>query len=261
MNFAFDLISDLHIETWPTFDWEGQATSQMCVVAGDVSRDHEVLRSTLTHLSKCYQGVLYIDGNDEYKDHWDNITTVTQDIHHIIDSIPGVVYLQDNVVIANDTAFLATNGWWDWNFDTSIELDQSYNWFTDKYKCGRHVPHVIQGLAENDFRYLYSSVGKLQTHVDVKNIVIVTHTVPSLELINHDTSLEGTYRVNTMGNSMMRQILNADTQGKIKTWCMGHYHSSIDRVWDGVRYVNNCRGRGDTDWRQSAYYPRRIEVS
>ena len=41
MKFAFDLISDLHIETWPDFDWTGQATSPYCVVAGDVARDRD----------------------------------------------------------------------------------------------------------------------------------------------------------------------------------------------------------------------------
>jgi hypothetical protein len=27
-----------------------------------------------------------------------------------------------------------------------------------------------------------------------------------------------------------------------------------------VRFVNNCRGRGDTDWRQFVYHPRRIVI-
>jgi hypothetical protein len=34
----------------------------------------------------------------------------------------------------------------------------------------------------------------------------------------------------------------------------------VDRDLHGIRYVNNCRGRGDTEWSQSVYYPRRITV-
>ena len=50
MEFNFDLISDLHIETWPTFDWTGQATSPYCLVVGDVARDRKLLMETLKHL-------------------------------------------------------------------------------------------------------------------------------------------------------------------------------------------------------------------
>ena len=57
MEFAFDLISDLHIETWPGFDWSNQATSPYCVVAGDIARDRKGLIETLKHLGRCYQGV------------------------------------------------------------------------------------------------------------------------------------------------------------------------------------------------------------
>ena len=46
MQFAFDLISDLHVETWDSFDWTGQATSPYCVVAGDVARDRQRLLDT-----------------------------------------------------------------------------------------------------------------------------------------------------------------------------------------------------------------------
>ena len=40
MTIAFDLISDLHLETWDKpLNFSGQATSPVCVVAGDISRD------------------------------------------------------------------------------------------------------------------------------------------------------------------------------------------------------------------------------
>ena len=40
MKIHFDLISDLHIDSWDeTFSWEGKATSPYAVVIGDVSRE------------------------------------------------------------------------------------------------------------------------------------------------------------------------------------------------------------------------------
>ena len=82
MTFAFDLISDLHVETWDTFDWTGQATSPYCVVAGDVARDRQRLLDVLTHLGQCYPGgVFYVDGNEEHKDYRVGRIEVTFLIH------------------------------------------------------------------------------------------------------------------------------------------------------------------------------------
>jgi len=67
MSFAFDLISDLHVETWGDFIWTGQATSPYCVVAGDIARDRNVVIDALKHLGQCYQAVFYVDGNDEHR--------------------------------------------------------------------------------------------------------------------------------------------------------------------------------------------------
>ena len=87
------------------------------------------------------------------------------------------------------------------------------------------------------------------------------YTVPNAELINHDLDLVNTHHFNCMGNRLMRLVLSNDTEHKIDTWCFGHYHRSVDRIIDNVRYVNNCRGRGDTEHRQHVYYPKRIEIA
>ena len=80
MTFAFDLISDLHIETWTEFDWTGQATSPYCIVSGDVCRDRSVLVDVLTHLGQCYAAVFYIDGNDEHRYYLEDLGESYQDL-------------------------------------------------------------------------------------------------------------------------------------------------------------------------------------
>lgn len=260
MTLAFDLISDLHVESWDSFDWSGQATSPICVIAGDIARDPTRFRDTVEHISKNYQVTMVIDGNEEHKYNWDGLTSNTDDMQELLKDIPKVVYLHNNVVILNGVAFLGTNGWWSWDFDPSIDESQCFSWFCSSYHCNSTVPHLIKGLSRMEVQYLTNSIAQLQTHPEVKRIVIVTHTVPAVDLIEHDASLSGSYRINGMGTSM-RSALEADTQNKVRHWCMGHYHGSIDQIWDGVRYVNNPRGRGDTVWRQVAYYPKRIEVS
>ena len=261
MTFAFDLISDLHIETWDNFDWTGQATSPYCIVAGDVARDRTVLVETLGHLGRCYPGgVFYIDGNDEHFYYIDSLGRSYRELSYVTKNIDNVVYMQDNVVIINGVAIIATNGWWGFDFDESLDYDQSKAWFKEKMNVIDSAASAVAGVSYNDANYLINSINKLQTHQDVKAIVIVTHTLPIPELVSHDPDLVDTWRFNTLGNKHMRLALDEDTENKVKVWCFGHYHRPVDRDFNGLRFVNNCRGRGDTPFKQVAYYPKRIEI-
>ena len=260
MEFSFDLISDLHVETWNDFDWTGQATSPYCVVAGDVCRDRSVLKDVLTHLGQCYAAVFYIDGNDEHKHNMTNLGNSYKDLSKRVRKVKNCVYLQDNVVVVDGVAILGTNGWWGFNFDVSINPEESAAWYADKEGINRQTIESIKSMSTTDANYMIASVKRLQTHQDVKKIVMVTHTVPHPSLIEHDVQLNGSLRFNTMGNRFMQYALDADTESKIHTWCFGHYHGDVDQVHNGVRYVNNCRGRGNTPWSKYVYHPKRISV-
>lgn len=261
MQFAFDLISDLHIETWGEFDWTAQATSPVCVVAGDVCQDRALLLKTLRHLGSCYQVVFYIDGNDEHRDHMEHLDVSYQRLSQQIELIPNVVYLQDNVVVIDGVAIVGTSGWWAFDFDASVATAESTTWYAERHGFSIQTIRSIVQNALGDALYMGASVKRLQTHLDVKKIVMVTHTVPDPALVAHDIDLENSLRLNTIGNRYMMQALAADTEKKIHTWCFGHYHGSVDQIRGGVRFVNNCRGRGDTKYCQHVYYPRRIVVN
>lgn len=260
MSFAFDLISDLHVETWDQFDWQYQATSPVCVVAGDVARDRDIVIRTLRHLGKCYQAVFYIDGNDEHFNYYEDLGSSYSDLVRRIKHIPNVVYLQDNVVIVDGVAILGTNGWWGFDFDLGIDSEQSAQWVQDRYHLSESATKSIARMSNLDATYMMSSVAKLQTHKEVRKIVMVTHTVPDPALIAHDIELDGSMRFNTMGNRLMMQAMAADTENKLHTWCFGHYHGSVDQTRSGIRFINNCRGRGDTPYAKTVYYPQRIVV-
>ena len=260
MSFAFDLISDIHTETWPDFNWTGRATSPYCVVAGDLARDREAVTNTLRHLGQCYQAVFYVDGNDEHRYFYDDLNNSYADLASRIRKIPNVVFLQDNVVVVDGVAILGTNGWWTYDFDPGIDTEQTSQWFQEQTGVNNLVTRCVNRMAMTDATYMLSSVRRLQTHNDVKKIVCVTHTVPNSSLVSHDIGLANTFRFKTMGNSLMMRALAADTEKKMHTWCFGHYHGSIDQIQQGIRFVNNCRGRGDTEWRQYVYHPLRIVI-
>ena len=260
MTFAFDLISDLHIETWGEFDWTRRATSPICVVAGDIGSDRTLVLKALAHLGQCYQAVFYVDGNDEHQLGLNDLGTSYREFIAQVERIPNVVYLQDNVVIVDGVGILGTNGWWGFDFDLGVDPEQSALWCQETYDLSSATTKTIARLSNTDAAYMAASVKRLQTHRDVKKIVMVTHTVPDPALIAHDIGLDGSMRMNVMGNRLMMQALAADTEHKIHTWCFGHYHGSVDQTRSGVRFVNNCRGRGDTTHSQYVYHPKRIVI-
>jgi hypothetical protein len=176
-----------------------------------------------------------------------------------------VTYLQDNVVVIDGVAVIGTNGWWGYDLDENIDRDHCkqhmVDWYAQIMPDKEINPEELSDLSRRDVAYLVNSVQRLQTHNDVKKIVIVTHTVPGANLIKHDINLSGTTQFNHMGNRLMHLVHTNDTEKKISHWCFGHYHGSVDQNINGIRFVNNCRGRGDTPYRQDAYFPKRIDVT
>jgi hypothetical protein len=229
-------------------------------VAGDVGSDRALVLKALAHLGQCYQAVFYVDGNDEHLLGLHDLGVSYREFVTQVEQIPNVVYLQDNVVIVDGVGILGTNGWWGFNFDLSIDAEQSALWCQATYNLGSNTTKTIARLSSTDATYMAASVKRLQTHRDVKKIVMVTHTVPDPALIAHDIGLEGSMRMNVMGNRLMMQALAADTEHKIHTWCFGHYHGSVDQIRSGVRFVNNCRGRSGTMYSKHVYHPQRIVI-
>ena len=273
MEMTFDLISDLHLDSWQeTLDYSHRATSPYCLVAGDIAADRKLLLDSLRHLGQCYQAVFYIDGNEEHSTFWGKLPDSYRQLSQKIKKIPSVVYLQENMVIINGVAILATNGWWGFDFDAKQDVDQTIEWYkhkwqqmvdsSDQYPSSVTEADVIWMIksAVNDAEYLKRSVTKLQKHGDVKHIIIMTHTVPFPELVSHDIHLVDNPRFSCIGNAYMQDVLDADLNKKIHTWCFGHYHLGVDRMIDGIRYVNNCRGRAGTPWSNFAYNPLRITL-
>ena len=209
--------------------------------------------------------MFYIDGNDEHKYRYHELGQSYQELARSINRLNRVTYLQDNVVVIDGVAVIGTNGWWGYDLDESIDRDHCKQYMVDWYHKimpDKEInPEELSDLSRRDVAYLVNSVQRLQTHNDVKKIVIVTHTVPGANLIKHDINLSGTTQFNHMGNRLMHLVHTNDTEKKISHWCFGHYHGSVDQTINGIRFVNNCRGRGDTPYRQDAYFPKRIDVA
>ena len=262
MKIHFDLISDLHVDTWDEdFSWEGKATSPYAVVAGDISRVRSELHTILKEISRHYLMTMFVDGNDEHRWTLDNLGDSYKTLKQDIGDIENFIWLQDDSLVIDNVAFVGTNGWTSFDFAEDKSYLENQRWMQETYKISMFAGQQIEAMAMSDAGFLCRTVEKLQRHPDVKKIVMVSHFVPNVELVNHDIQLvKQPSRLNTTGNSFLLRCLEEDHEKKVNTWCFGHYHSDVDTVLNGVRFVNNCRGRGGTDWSKPVYYPKRIEV-
>lgn len=228
MIFGFDIISDLNLTSPDNFSWEGKPTSLFCIVAGNVSSDLKTVHHVLRQLSATYQGVFFIDGSLENPDiHFKDARV--SDLAKICNSIPNVVYMHNNVVVVDGIALVGLNGWFD-NYQVNSD-DERF-----QLKCNRYEDTV----------YLERTLDKLQLHVDVKRIVIVSNCVPSAKLYYGETTLSD--------SDSPIDVLHSDTENKIVYWVFGTHKKIVDTTINSINYVNNPKHD------REPYYPKRIEV-
>ena len=232
MEIGFDIISDLYLSPEESFNWEGKATSLYCIVAGNVSSDLRTVFQTLAHLSKFYQGVFYTIGTLEY-DGVTDFTIRTNEILALLKRIPNVAVLYHHVVIIDGVAILGANGWSANSKFQEIDL-------IDK----------IKRLRLEDIAYLNRSVEKLQKHLDVKKIVMVTNGVPKKELYFGEQSDE-------FDNQQLHLdfCIGSDTEFKISHWAYGTYDKVVDTNINDVNYINNSY------FKRKPYWAKRINVT
>lgn len=211
---SFDLISDLYLTSEDKFNWEGKATSLFCVVAGNVSDDLVVLQKTLTHLATHYQGVFYIDGSLEYPSLEDRNKRLNQ-IERVVGKINKTVYLHDNVVVVNNVAIVGLNGWYG-NTHTDDPFDELR----------------IAAYRTEDMAYLTSTLKRLQLHLEVDKILIVSNCIPSKSMLFG----EDKHITDSMSPAL---CLAEDTESKVTNWVFGSSDKMVDTTQGGIKYVSN----------------------
>lgn len=230
MSIGFDVISDLFLTIDESFNWEGKATSLYCVIAGNISNDVKVITQTLRHLSRFYQGIFYIDGYHEHEGH-EKISLRHREIERICKNMPNVVFLRTQVVVLNGVALIGGNGW----YGTPDTENYMYE-----------VKKEIQRF--EDIAYLAKTIEQLQLHVDVKTVVLVTSSAPCPEMFF------GEEPDNILEQVALTEILNKDTEKKVKHWIYGSYNKTVDTNYKGINYINNSY------YKRRPYWAKRLDT-
>jgi hypothetical protein len=229
-EIGFDIIGELFIEPNDSFNWENKATSLYCIVTGNVSSDLRTVMQVLAHLSKYYQGVFYVPGMLEYQTS-ENIMERANEIAQICSRIPNVILLHQSVITVDGIGIMGINGW---------SEAGSLNTVADMLKTAARY---------EDTKYFNATLEKLQRHLDVKKIILVTNAVTKEELYF------GEEPPVVYDQIPLTSALHVDTEKKVKHWVFGTYTKSVDTVINDIQYLNNpYLGK-------NPYWPKRLTVS
>jgi len=229
-TIGFDLISDLNLSPEDTFNWEGKATSLYCIIAGNISEDLRTIKQTLSHLSKFYQGIFYTLGSLEYHNTGD-VAKRTDEIHKYCRNVRNLALMHHHVVIIDGIAVVGANGW----YGNTIYDDATAS--------------ILEVHRNEDILYLKNTIDRLQKHLDVKKILIVSNSVPSIDLYfgEHPSTIDTQLNLSI--------ALLADTESKVSDWLYGTYGKVVETNINGINYINNG------NFKRNPYWPKRIEIT
>lgn len=228
MEIGIDVIGDLFLSPDDEFNWDGKSTSLYCIVTGNISNDIGKLDETLTQIAESYKGVFYVSGSYEFENCPDIRSRV--DEINLICKANNVASLWHHVVVLENTAILGCNG------------------YTNDESFLPHQKRFVDELYYEDLAYIKKSISKLQKHGDVKNIIMVTNSVPKQELYY------GQVPDNYKQKKTLDFCLDFDTEKKITNWAFGSYGKAVDTEINGIRYLNNPY------FFNQPYWPKRIKT-
>jgi len=230
-DIGFDILGELNLSPEDSFNWENKASSLYCIVTGNISSDLRTTLQTLAHLGTCYQGVFFVPGILEYKTSPD-IQSRTEELMNLTLPIPNVCILHHHVVMIDGIAIIGANGWA--NADTD----------------NLTVENLMEAASrEEDTTYLYKAIEKLQKHLDIKKVIVVTNAVPHPDLYFKETPEV------TAAQIPLHVALKIDTEHKVTHWVFGTYDKMVDTCLGNVNYVNNPRPY------KQPYWAKRITLS
>lgn len=263
MSSSFDLISDLHIDFWPSEDnlrWEGLGTSLVAVVLGDISYDIEKAYKTIVDISKHYRYVVFVDGNHEHGNQC-GFQEHNAILKNRLSKYQNISFLNRSAVVIDGVAFVGANGWWTFDFcEPKISIDEAYLYYMANGIYTEPFMQEVYATAKEDAAIMAEMVAKLTIDPAVHEIVMLSHTSPSNIFIEKGT-FQDTIEYTRCGNSRLLGAINYDIEEKISTWCFGHVHKEYDQIFDGIRFVSHPRGRQDDCPHNKIYYPKLIDLT
>ncbi len=253
----FDIVSDLHIDQWePKFKIKHpcgkvsnypfqfpKTNSDYLIIAGDVSDDIDLTVNYLNELSKYthYKNILFVDGNHEHVNSYPNLISA-DNIYSKIKNLKNnkIIYLRKEPFRFKEVVIVGANGWWDYCNKDSKEIENCKNYFKEwihdyKEKEATDFIDNVLHTADLEYHYLKYKLEVYSKDIDIKKIIVVTHSCPYITQIKH--------------KNILSTIVNSKTQSfntsypKLSHWIFGHIHDTIETIENNIHFISNPRGR------------------
>lgn len=279
-----DIISDLHVDHWdkdykskfpccktahsPYYLCKEGNKEDILIIAGDISDDFnmsiEYLKDQLRSNTK-YSKVLFVDGNHEHCSSYPELKCIfemagkTEEANKILQN-DKLIFLHDDMYVIDDTAFIGVNGWWDYNrIDPDVIRPSVKNYFKE-WRPDMTLLQVIKFIdkvAERsilDAEYVRHCISELNEMENIKNIVIISHSVPLREFASQHV-------LYTELNTYFEELATSDLfdNGKNNYWIFGHTHKFNNKKVGNIQFISNPRGRPD-DFKRETYNHLSIEI-
>jgi Icc-related predicted phosphoesterase len=258
-------VSDLHVDYWKDtffqYDWKLNKKADYVIIAGDVADDIGSVVHELRKACDVYKKVIYIDGNHESSQHYNDLSYANRTIKRLMSDRPNFVHLYYDDFIVDNLVIIGACAWWDFKMgqeeDSSEDAIESFN--TDWNPRKDLDKDSIVSNIVNEANLNHNTIkNKINRYKHRYNICVVTHTVPCKEMLS-TTYPSNTRSLGCYGNSAFQEFIEADNAA-VKYFVFGHNHDAkLVTQLNHQTFINNARGR-PCDFNREHYTPLTVEL-
>lgn len=255
-----DIVSDLHVDYWNNtrfeYDWESNKKADIVIIAGDIADDIGLVIKELHRACDVYDKVLYVDGNHESTQHYNDLSIANTMILDGLKNRQNFIHLYYNDFILDNLVIIGACGWWDFrvgdSYQESIDsFNSDWNPRSDLDK-NTIISNIIKEANENYIKIKE----KVNQYKDKFDICIVTHTVPCKEMLSEHYPCEKR-SLGCYGNSVFQEFT---AEKSVKYFIFGHNHDAKQETHlNDQTFINNARGR-PSDFNREHYVPLTIHL-
>ncbi|MEM9742299.1 MAG: metallophosphoesterase [Pseudomonadota bacterium] len=230
-------ISDLHVDFRPNRDFVAGLSQQdyvndLLIVAGDLTHDESSLRATLEQLQHRFRALWFVPGNhDLWVDPTSDETSLDKWQRLRAQLHAAGVFLEPAQV--GQVRITPLLGWYDFSFgEPETQLRRAWRDFVRcRWPTGWHPRDIAAAFQRDNPEPV--AVDASVTHITV------SHFLPRVDLLPRPAIERFGFLLPVLGGEAVESELRRHSP---QLHVYGHSHVPVDRVRDGVRYINNAKG-------------------
>lgn len=229
-------ISDLHVDYSENFHWVTQLsaydhTSDLLIIAGDITDVPTLFDRTLRELTGKFHSVLFLPGNHDLWTQRQAGGSSFEKFHQTLQRAVDFGAFTEPIK-RGATWFVPLHGWYDYSFgEPSDELTKIWN---DFRMC--KWPEGMEPKAITDY---FSALNTPHLSLAGEQILTFSHFLPRTDLIPGFVPKKVKALFPVMGTTVLEAQIRILRPG---IHIYGHSHFNRDVVHNGIRYINNAFG-------------------